>query len=335
MHRLGGAARRKVAIACAGAVALGAAGMIAAGAATTVRNPGNIHVNMNASLHTVAADVAGITLFEPAPATVTAGGALTIPQAGLRFNDVDVRVHVTDPPVGDVKVTIGFAATSAFTGNINLSSGSVSLNGSVKVLFSALGVLKDCPIGPVAVALKTSPGGVAYSAANGRATVFGRGFTVPSVPAHTAGCANFEDLINKNLGLPSTAQTLRVALEFSPVLRAPTTTARPVSTTVGVTPASPGGGEETSTTEATTPTSDATTPTTEATTSTSEATTTTKATTTTAPAGTHVVPTTGTTPVTSPPGGSTSTTWPQHCTGGDPNRCHDTHHPHVPHTPSG
>jgi hypothetical protein len=28
----------------------------------------------------------------------------------------------------------------------------------------------------------------------------------------------------------------------------------------------------------------------------------------------------------------TTTTWPQHCTDGDPTRCHDTHHPHPPRT---
>jgi hypothetical protein len=326
--RVQGAHRRVIAL--AGTVAVAAAFAIPMGmhsaSAAIVGNPGNVKVTMSADLHTAAADVNNITTVSAVSGTVTAVGVLTFPQANFAFKDVNLTVNVTNPPVGPVAATIGFKAASSFTGTINPTTGAVSLKGSFKVLFSALGVLKDCPIGPVTMTLKTSPGGVKYSHTTGRATLYASGFNVPAIPNGTGGCAGFEASVNDALHLPSTAQTLRVDLQFIPVLHGVTTTPTTQSpaSTVDPTTATTGTmGASTSTTAGPTTTVTTAPPTT---TTVRVTTTTVKATTTTIahPSG----PTTTTT--VRNPGSVTTTTWPQHCTSGDPNRCHDTHHPHVP-----
>ncbi len=322
-----GAHRRVVALAGTALVAAAVGiplGMQSASAAI-VGNPGNVKVSMSADLHTAAADVNNVTTVSPVSGTVTAAGVLTFPQANIAFKDVSLTVNVTNPPVGPVAATIGFKAASSFTGTINPTTGAVSLKGSFKVLFSALGVLKDCPIGPVTITMKTSPGGVKYSHTTGRATLFASGFNVPSIPNGTGGCAGFEASVNDALHLPSTSQTLRVDLQFTPVLHGVTTTPTTQAPASTIEPT-------TATTEMSSTTTDG--PTTTVTTAAPATTTTLKATTTTVKATTtttmaHPAPTTTTTAVHNP-GNVTTTTWPQHCTSGDPNRCHDTHHPHVP-----
>jgi hypothetical protein len=324
--RVQGAHRRVIAL--AGTVAVVAAvciplGMHTAGAAV-VGNPGTVKVAMSADLHTAAADVNNVTTVSPVSGTVTAAGVLTFPQANIAFKDVSLTVNVTNPPVGPVPATIGFKAASSFTGTINPTTGAVSLKGSLKVLFSALGVLNDCPIGPVTVTLKTSPGGVKYSHTSGHATLFASGFNVPAIPNGTGGCGGFEASVNDALHLPSTTQTLRVDLQFTPVLHGVTTTPTTQAPGTSVDPTTATTDASTSTTGGPT-----TTVTTGATTTTVKATTTTVKATTTTTVGTHPpAPTTSTT--VHNPGSVTTTTWPQHCTCGDPTRCHDTHHPHVP-----
>jgi hypothetical protein len=322
----------------------------------SVTNPGNVSVAMSTTMHAADFDLGPITTSSPSAGTISNTGALTIPAANIKFGARHVEADLDI--VGDTQ-TVSYKAASPFTGTVNPTTGVVTLTGKLNIVFSASGgddLVDDndkpysikCTSPAFTVALSTANGGTPYSQATGKATVASTGLDIAELPTNAVGCGGWEDDVNFGLDLPASSsdpvawQThLTVGLTFSPVIHGPTTTKSTPTTSNG------GGGSSSSVPNNSTPTTNTgttgSTPTTtntgstqprssssSSTTASTTTPTTSVSTTTPQYGGTTTVPTT----VKPPPGGVTTTTWPQHCTDGDPTRCHDTHHPHVPHVSS-
>jgi hypothetical protein len=214
MGGLGGARRRHLKMlggtvaAVAVAVAV-PAWMLIAGAAVT--NPGNVKVGMTTTIHAADFDLDAMKLSAPADATLTSNGALTIPQANLKFAGRDV---VEDLDIVGDNQSLKFSAASAFTGNVNPTTGVVTLSGKLKLVFTASGgddlvddddnpIKITCTSPTFNVSLSTANGGIAYNQTTGKATVVSPGLDIAELPEGAAGCHDWDADVNAMLDLPA------------------------------------------------------------------------------------------------------------------------------------
>jgi hypothetical protein len=163
-----------------------------------------------------------------ATGTVSPTGQLSFPQSGTTMSSFTGNVLVT--------VTIFPAATSAWTGTIDPANGTATVTGQMVTRAVAAPLINPpgCPVGPFTIQLSTqNPGGAAYDAATGAATLTDTTFVLPAIPAGAPECGGLEGAINAALGLPATGG-LSLSVTFEPVLTG--TGAPPPSTTIPTIP---------------------------------------------------------------------------------------------------
>lgn len=225
-----GTPRRFTVVAVAAAVAcIGlAASTLRAGA--TVGNPGPLTITVHdGTLGTPLGDFTPLS--GTLVGTVSASGALSMPQASMTFPSFDVALTY---PI-ETTVTVTPVAESDFTGNVDPDSGLVTIAGSLttEVTLPDFG-LTNCPLGPLAVSLSTgTAGGSPYGA--GAATLVDSSFVIPAIAPGAAGCAGFEGIINSILGFPTApgASALTLPMTFTPAVTGASSTSstQPTSTT--------------------------------------------------------------------------------------------------------
>ncbi|MDZ4825522.1 MAG: LPXTG cell wall anchor domain-containing protein [Actinomycetota bacterium] len=221
--------------------------------------------------------------------TVASDGTLAFPQANVNFRP--------QSPVILVPVSITFAAAGPWSGAIDPDTGKVEVEGDMTVFISALGIVVNCPLGPIPFSLSTeNAGGVGYNPATGTATVIQEEFDAP--PVESGACVGW-DTINGFLGTAVGGPVI-MTLTFSPILEAATTTTTEAPTTTLAPTTTTSQPEATTTTTEPDPTTTTLAPTT----------TTTTTTTTVAPTTTTVAPTTTTTTTTTVAPTTTTTVAP-------------------------
>jgi hypothetical protein len=217
-----------------------------------------VRISLSLAMRTKTTDIATFTT----PVSITVGvgsdGTFTLPSNQLAFTPVSIAT----PALG--ALTVQAAATSDFAGTVNTTTGTASLDGSLKLLWSkptstyvlSRPQMLDCPVGPFAVHLSTATvGGTPLSPqslldpTSRTARLVDSTLDVAAVPDGTTQCAGNEPTLNQALSLPilppttttTTSTTTSVPATSTTTTIAPTpTTSASTSTTTTVAPATPG-----------------------------------------------------------------------------------------------
>ncbi len=206
-----------LALACAGA---------APAAAPTVGNPGVFGAVVTDMVVRIggggAGSVHGVAFSAVRGGTISAGGAVHVPRAGLAFPPVTY----TDETYGSGTYTITFVPTSDATGSLNpvTGQGSIHVQFWARLQSQSFDFGPDCGVGseasPVALTLTTGPtspppptapiAGSGYDESTGRLTLVNNSVELPA----TSNCnPPFGDALNSELHLPSAAGRNSVVMD--------------------------------------------------------------------------------------------------------------------------
>ena len=225
-----------------------------------------VRISLSLAMRSKTTDIATFATRAPLTVGVGADGTFTLPSKSLAFTPVDVPIATPPPRLG--MLTVQAAATDDFAGTVNPATGTVTLDGSLELLWSkpsstynpSQEQMLDCPVGPFAVHLSTATvGGMLLSRQSspdptGRtATLVDSTPTVGAVPDGTTQCEGDERSLNLALSLPilpttaattSTTTTTIVPASSTTITTAPTTTTGSSTTTTVAplgTPTTPNG----------------------------------------------------------------------------------------------
>jgi hypothetical protein len=219
-------------------------------------------VTLNVAMRTRTADVATFSMPFPMTVGMPPDGSFTIPQDRLAFSLIEIPIETPRPGLGRLSVRV--EGTTDFAATVDTTSGAVTLDGSLELLWSKPGSvlnpnesrMHDCPVGPFVVHLSSATVGGTPLSKQSRlhptsrtARLVDDNLSVPAVRRGTRQCAGDEDRLNQALSLPILP---KAAPTTTTTAATTTTTTTSTSTTVPASTTSTDASATTSTSTATT-----------------------------------------------------------------------------------
>jgi hypothetical protein len=205
-------------------------------------------VTLNVAMRTSTADVATFSMPFPMTVGMPPDGIFTIPRDRLAFSLIEIPIETPRPGLG--RLTVRVQGTTDFAATVDTTSGTVTLDGSLELLWSKPGSvlhpnqshMRDCPVGPFAVHLSSATvGGTPLSQqsllhpTSRTARLVDDNLSVRAVPRGTRQCAGLEDRLNQALSLPIVPKaeptTTTTATTTTTTTSTSTSTTVPASTT--------------------------------------------------------------------------------------------------------